>query len=127
METFSHEKLYRANTVVSRPVVKHFQHQYHCWYQDDNVRRNRPRTTQDYLRQNSVVVKDLATHSPDMPPTQQMLHILGQPGRVWCGILTPSIFMIHVVRPQPQIQHIVGQIKEMAIGCGVLQPDIAIH
>ena len=120
---------------MGRPVVKHFQHKYHCWYQDDNVRRNRARTTQDYLRQNSVVVKDLATHSPDMTPTEQMLHILGQPGRVLCGILTPSILMIHVVMlqeernliPQPQIQHIASQIKEMAISCDVLQPDIAVH
>ena len=68
-------------------------------------------------------------------PAEQMLHILGQPGSVLCGILTPSILMIHVVMlqeerhliPQPQIQHIVSQIKEMAIGFDVLQPDIAIH
>ena len=43
---------------------------------------------QDYLRQNNVVVKDQATHSPDMHPIDQVLHILGQPGRVWCGILS---------------------------------------
>ena len=36
--TFSHEQLYSAHTEVSKPVVKHFQHQYHCWYQEENVR-----------------------------------------------------------------------------------------
>ena len=49
---------------------------------------NRPKITQDDLRQNNVVVKDQATHSADMHPTDQELHILGQPGRVWCGILS---------------------------------------
>ena len=38
IDTFSHEQLYSAHTEVSRPGVKHFQHQYHCWYQEDNVR-----------------------------------------------------------------------------------------
>ena len=50
---------------------------------------NRPRITQNNLRQNNVVVKDQATHSPDLHPIDQELHILGQPGRVWCGILSP--------------------------------------
>ena len=27
---------------------------------------------------------------------------------------------------QHQIRHIVGQIKELLVGCGALQPDIAI-
>ena len=38
IDTFSREQLYSAHTEVSRPVVKHFQHHYHCWYQEDNVR-----------------------------------------------------------------------------------------
>ena len=38
IDTFSHEQLYSAHNEVSKPVVKHFQHQYHCWYQEDNVR-----------------------------------------------------------------------------------------
>ena len=29
IDTFSHEQLYSVHTEVSRPVVKHFQHQYH--------------------------------------------------------------------------------------------------
>ena len=32
LDTFSHEQLYSAHTEVSRPVVKHFWHQCHCWY-----------------------------------------------------------------------------------------------
>ena len=43
---------------------------------------NRPKITKNYLRQNNDVVKDLATHSPDMHPIDQELHILEQPGRV---------------------------------------------
>ena len=38
LDTFSHEQLYNAHTEVSRPVIKHFWHQCHCWYQEDNVR-----------------------------------------------------------------------------------------
>ena len=38
IDTFSHEQLYSSHTEVSKPVVKHFQHQYHCWYQEDNAR-----------------------------------------------------------------------------------------
>ena len=50
---------------------------------------NRHRITQDYFRQNNVVVKDKASHLTERPPVDQVLHILGQPGRVWCGILAP--------------------------------------
>ena len=81
---------------------------------------NRPRITQDYLRQNNVVVKDYATHSPDMHPIDQELHILGQPGRVWCGILSPRTLQALAVMllgqrrliSQLQIGHIVAQTKE---------------
>ena len=81
---------------------------------------NRPRITQDYLRQNNVVVKDQATHSPDMHPIDQVLHILGQPGRVWCGILSLRTLQALAVMllgqsrliSRLQIGHIVGQIKE---------------
>ena len=66
-----------------------------------------------------------------MPTAEQMLHILGQPGRVWCGILTPRILMILVVMlqkerrllPLHKIQHIVGQTEEMTIGYDVLLHD----
>ena len=51
---------------------------------------NRPRITQDYLRRKRVVVKDWATHSPDMHPIDQKLHILRQPGRVWWYIVTKN-------------------------------------
>ena len=94
---------------------------------------NRRRITQDYLhvRQNNVVVKDWATHSPDMPPIDQVLHILGQPGRVWCGILSPKSFQALAVMLQGQrrlfsrhqIGHIVGQIKEsrlVVVHCRVI-------
>ena len=38
IDTYAHEQLYSAHTEVNRPVVKHFQYQYHCWHQEDNVR-----------------------------------------------------------------------------------------
>ena len=37
IDTFSCEQLYSAHTEVSRPVVKHFQHHYHRWYQEDEI------------------------------------------------------------------------------------------
>ena len=45
IDTFSHVQLYSAHTEVSRPIVKHFLLQYHCWYQEDNVRCSRPSIT----------------------------------------------------------------------------------
>ena len=68
-----------------------------------------------------------------MPPAEQVLHILGQHDMVWCGILTPKTLQALVVVLQEerrlismhQIRHIVGQIKELTVGCGALQPDIA--
>ena len=39
---------------------------------------------------NNVEVKDLATHPPDMPTAEQVLHILGQHDMVWGGILSPK-------------------------------------
>ena len=69
-----------------------------------------------------------------MPPAEQVLHILGQPDLVWCGILAPkTVQALTVVLQeerrliyQHQIRHIVGQIKEFSVGCGAMQPDIAI-
>ena len=61
---------------------------------------NPPRITKDYLRQNNVVVMDQATHSPIMPPVDQVLHILGKPGRVWCGLLSPRTLQALVVMLQ---------------------------
>ena len=40
IHTFFHEQLYSKHTEVSIPVVKHFQQQYHFWYQEDHVRWN---------------------------------------------------------------------------------------
>ena len=53
---------------------------------------------------------------------------------VWYGILAPkSLQALAVVLQeekmlisQHQIQHIAGQIKELLVDCGALQPDIAI-
>ena len=67
-------------------------------------------------------------------PTEQVLLILGQQDTVWCGILAPKTLQALAVVlqeerrliPQDQIRHIVGQIKELLVGCGVFQPDIAI-
>ena len=91
---------------------------------------NCPRITQDYLRQNNVVVKDQATHTPDMHPIDQELHILGQPGRVWCGILSKGTLQAVAVMllgqrrlSQLQIGHIVGQIKDsglVVVHCSVI-------
>ena len=55
-----------------------------------------------------------------MHPNDQELHILGQPGRVWCGVLSPgtlqalAVVLLGQLRliSQLQIWHIVGQIKE---------------
>ena len=104
------------------------------WYQEDNVRWNRSSINKGYLRQNNVEVKDLATIPPDMPPAEQVLHIVGQHDMVWCRILTPKplqalAMMLQEERgliSQHQIRHIAGQIKELSVGSGALQPDIAI-
>ena len=53
---------------------------------------------------------------------------------VWCGILAPKTLQALAVVLQEErrmisqhsIQHIVGQIKELSVCCGALQPDIAI-
>ena len=53
---------------------------------------------------------------------------------VWCGILAPktpqtlAVVLQEEMRliSQHQFRHVVGQIKELSVGCGVLQPDIAI-
>ena len=55
-----------------------------------------------------------------MHPIDQKMHILGQPRRVWCGILSPRTLQALAVMllgqrrliSQHQIGHIVGQIKE---------------
>ena len=52
---------------------------------------------------------------------------------VWYGMLAPKTLLALAVVLQEerrlifqhQIRHIVGQIKELSVGCGVLQPDIA--
>ena len=52
---------------------------------------------------------------------------------VWCGILAPKTLQALAVVLQEErslilqlhIRHIVGQIKELLVGCGALQPDIA--
>ena len=82
----------------------------------------------------NVEAKDLATLPLDMPPAEQVLHILGQHDMVWCGILAQnSLHALDVVLQeerrlisQHQIWHIVGQIKELSVNCGALQPDIVI-
>ena len=69
-----------------------------------------------------------------MPPAEQVLHILGQYDMVWCGILAPKTLKALAVLlqeerrqiSQHEIRHIVGQTKELSVGCGALQPDIAI-
>ena len=69
-----------------------------------------------------------------MPPVDQMLHTPGQPGSVWCGILAPRTLQALVVMlqgemrliPQHLTGHLVGQMNEMSVGCGALQPDIVI-
>ena len=69
-----------------------------------------------------------------MPPTEQALHILGQHDFVWCGILAPKTPRALAVVLQEErrlisqhkIRHIVGQTKALLVGCGALQPDIAI-
>ena len=69
-----------------------------------------------------------------MAPAEQALHILGQQDMVCCGILAPKTLQgITVVLQeerrlisQLQFRHIVGQIKELLVGYGTLQPDIAI-
>ena len=77
------------------------------------------------------MVKDLASHPPHMPPAEQVLHILGQHDLVWCGI-KPLQALAEVLQEerrlisQHQIQHITGQIKELSVGYGALQPDITI-
>ena len=69
-----------------------------------------------------------------MPRAEKMFHILGQHDMVWCGILASKTLQALAVvlqeerRPTPQhkIRHIVSQIKELSVGCGALQLDIAI-
>ena len=69
-----------------------------------------------------------------MPPAEQVIHILGQPDLdlVWnTGTKTSpgSSVVLQEERRlifQHQIRHIVGQIKELSVGCGALQPDSAI-
>ena len=66
-----------------------------------------------------------------MHPIYQELHIPGQPGRVWCGILSPRTLQALAVMllgqrrliSQLQIGHIVGQIKESwlsVVHCSVI-------
>ena len=65
-----------------------------------------------------------------MPLAEQVLHILVQHEMVWFGILAPKTLQALAVVlqeerrliSQHQIQHIVGQIKELLVGCGALQP-----
>ena len=53
---------------------------------------------------------------------------------VWCEILAPKTLQALAVAlqeerrliAQHQIRHIAGQIKELSVGCGASQPDIAI-
>ena len=69
-----------------------------------------------------------------MPPAEQVLHILGQHDMVWYGILAPKPLQALAVVLQEekrliyqhQSRHIAGQIKELSVDCGSLQPDIAI-
>ena len=69
-----------------------------------------------------------------MAPPEQVLHILGQHDMVLCEILAPKTLQALAVVlqeersliSQHQIRHIVSQIKELSVGCGALQPDIAI-
>ena len=37
----------------------------------------------------NIEVNVQATYPPDMPPAEQVLHILGQHGMVWCGASIP--------------------------------------
>ena len=59
---------------------------------------------------------------------EQVLHILGQLDMVWYGILAPKTLQSLERRliSQHKIRHIVGQIKELSVRCGALQPDIPI-
>ena len=69
-----------------------------------------------------------------MPPAEQVLHILGQHDMVWCGILAPKTLQALAMvlqgerrlMSQYQIRHIVGQIKELSVGCCALQLDTCI-
>ena len=69
-----------------------------------------------------------------MPSAEQVLHILGQHDMVWCEILAPKTLQAlavvlqeeRMLISQHKIRHIFGQIKELLVGCGALQPDIAI-
>ena len=101
----------------------------------DNVRCNRPSITQDYLPQNNVEVKDLATIPPDMPPAEQVLHILGQHDMVWCRILAQknspgSCYGASGGKgadfSAPNSAYCWSD-KELSVGCGALQADIAIQ
>ena len=87
---------------------------------------NRPRITQDYLRQNNL-------WSRTRQPIQQTCIPLtkGQSGRVWCGILSTRTLKTLAVMllgqwtliSQHQIWHIVSQVKEswLAVGhCSVI-------
>ena len=63
-----------------------------------------------------------------MPPVDQVLHILGPPGRVWCGILSPRALqalavVLQGLISQHQIGHFVGQVNEsrlVAVHCTVI-------
>ena len=69
-----------------------------------------------------------------MPPAEQALHIMGHLDMVWSGILAPKTLQALAVVLQEErrliSQHqgrdIVGQIKKLSVGYGVLQPHIAI-
>ena len=70
-----------------------------------------------------------------MPPAEQVLHNLGQHDMVWCGILQVQKTLQALAEvlqeerrliSQHKIWHIVSQINELSVGCGALQPDIAI-
>ena len=59
-----------------------------------------------------------------MPPTEQVLPILGKHNMVWFGILAPKTLQALAVELQEerklisphQLRHIVGQIKELSVG-----------
>ena len=89
---------------------------------DENLHR----ITQDYLRQNNVVVKDEATHSPDMPPVDQVMHIL-----VWIGVEYSSgsccdaSWITEVDFSAPNWAYCWTD-ERKSVGCGALQRDIVI-
>ena len=59
----------------------------------------------------------------------KLLHILDS--MIWSGVeywhqIAVVLQEERRLISQHQVRHIVGQIKELSVGCGVLQPDIAI-